>query len=77
MAQRWEVREDYHYRNTITGQTASFYGATPYGAGWIAERNGFTVHNVRENTFGCYGMTHVNRFNKAEVQELCDRLNSL
>lgn len=64
--------------NLVTGQKVSIHGSLPYrgdkGA-WEIVEDGFTIYNRRENTYGVYGLVNVDRFDRSDVQALCDTLN--
>lgn len=54
---KYEVIESVRWKHLWTGQTASIYGAVPWGMGgdkslWKMEQVGYTVRDLRRNTVG-------------------------
>lgn len=75
----YKVIKSKRWRNTVTGRTASIYGAVPYVSkedekNWIIETVGFTVLHTKTNIVGV-GKRPEKTFDDA--QDLADRLNRL
>ena len=66
------------------GRQVSPFGAAPISGvsleghaayGWHMVDNGFTIYNRSQNTYGVYGLRHIDRTDRNAVQELTDKLN--
>lgn len=56
MSHRYEIGPIRHWKNKVTGRTASLYGAVPFTndadrANWEIVDNGFGWHDHKTNTF--------------------------
>lgn len=72
-----EVIESKHWRNKVTGQTASIYGAMPYAssadkANWELATGGFTWRNDN----GTIGLGRVPAKTREEALEVMRKFNA-
>lgn len=72
-----EPVEAKRWRNLVTGQTASIYGAVPWRnsvdrSHWQVESIGWTVYDSRHGTYGC-GRVPWSTYE--EAQAFCDKFN--
>ena len=79
-ANRYEVKKRLRWVNKETGQTASFHGAVPYTNEkekdkWSVDASQYTIYDTKQNTYGVYGLRHIDCTSKKEVDALCKELN--
>ena len=79
-ANRYEVKKRLRWVNKETGQTASFHGAVPYTNEkekdkWSVDVSLYTIYDTKQNTYGVYGLRHIDCTSKKEVDALCEELN--
>jgi hypothetical protein len=65
-AYRFEVINKKVWRNALTGNLASIYGAVPGGDGWKVIEVGYTYQDNQSNTTGSYGTRDLH--SKAEIE---------
>ena len=80
IGKRYEVKKRLRWVNKETGQTASFHGAVPYTNEkekdkWSVDVSLYTIYDTKQNTYGVYGLRHIDCTSKKEVDMLCRKLN--